>query len=109
MHGPATPSNWTAASAERLVQSEANPNIWTYSNAAVPLKTSDGRIKFMVKRADGGFTYSALEATTNIVQGTPMTVFAGEAYRNNYYKVVTAGMNLIILDLEKLTVLFDKR
>lgn len=109
MHGPATPSNWTVANAERLVQSVANPNIWTYSNAAVPLKTGDGRVKFMIARRDGGFTYSASEATTNIEQGIPMTVFAGEAYRNNYYKVTVAGLNYIQLDLEKLTVLFDKR
>jgi hypothetical protein len=106
MHGPATSSNWTITSAEKLTQSVANPNIWTYYKTAAPLKTGDGRIKFVIERADGGFAYSAGEASTNITAGTAMTVFAGRDYRNNYYKVTQAGISFIVLDLEKLTVLF---
>lgn len=109
MHGPATSSNWTIENAEEMVQSVANPNIWIYYNPDRPLKTGEGLIKFIIERVNGGFAYSANTSATNIIKGTYMQVYGGRDYRNSYYKVIDAGMNLIILDIERMTVLFDQR
>ncbi len=100
---------WAWADANKMVQSLADPNVWTFNAKAI-----SGRTKFTVGSAGASYAYSgtandaAAAADVSAALGTPLTVYGGTSsnLRNSYIKV-PAGTNLIILNLNTMTVLLN--
>lgn len=100
---------WAWADANKMIQSLADPNIWTFNAKAI-----SGRTKFTVGAAGASYAYSGTPNDATAVLdvaatlGTPLTVYGGTAanLRNSYIKV-PAGTNLIILNLNTLSVLLN--
>lgn len=100
---------WAWADANKMVQSVADPNIWTFNAKAI-----SGRTKFTVGSVGASYAYSGTPNDATAVLdvaatlGTPLTVYGGTAanLRNSYIKV-PAGTNLIILNLNTMTVLLN--
>jgi hypothetical protein len=106
------PSGWGWNDTYRMTQSIANPNIWTYTVKAIA-----GRTKFGVRKINESYAFSCDPLTTDakgagaaVTPAVAMPITGGTSsdQRNSYYKV-PAGTNLVVLDLNKMTVVFGTR
>lgn len=110
-----------------LQQSLANPNVFVYQGEALPRGTSTddwskatgtGALNFLVSNIENNvYAFgSTADAKRNVKRGylpvnigETLTLVAGQSDNRYAYFCVPEGCNFVVVDIEKLTVLFDKK
>lgn len=111
----------------KLVQSLANPNVFVYQGGVLPRESITdeydkqsyaGAVRFTVSNIHNNvYAYgSTADAERNkkngylsVNTGTTQTLVEGQGHNRYAFFLIPEGTNFVVVDIEKLTVVFDKR